>query len=229
MTDTMKNFLRGLSLAAVLVASSCAGPEHNPGGTFEDGVVNHPITVEPSYKSLKLSYSPAGLSNTDAALLRAFVQDYSEHGNGSIAVSAPANVDSQGAITWFADQINALGVSRDHILVATHDAPASDARVEINYVAYQAHTDECGDWSEDLAFTLDNATPKNFGCSVQHNIAAMVADPRDLMAPRAMDGSDASRRATVVGHYEKGEITQATKHTGDTSNEQSAPGASDIQ
>lgn len=225
MTDTFKIFLRGLSLAAVLLAGSCAGPEHNPGGTFEDGDVNHPITVEPSYKSLKLSYSPGGLSSTDAALLQAFVRDYNEHGNGSIAVSAPANEDSRGAVTWFADQINALGVSRDHILVATHGAPASDMRVEINYVAYQAHTAECGDWSEDLAYTLDNTTPKNFGCSVQHNIAAMVSDPRDLMSPRPMDGSDANRRAAVVGHYEKGEATQSAKHTTDASVEQSAPGS----
>ena len=220
MTEPFKIFLRGLSLAAVLLAGSCAGPVHNPGGMVEDGAVNHPIMVEPSYKSLKLSYSPAGLSNTDAALLQAFVRDYNEHGNGSIAVSAPANAESRGAITWFADQINILGVSRDHILVATHDAPAGDMRVEIDYVAYQAHTDECGDWSEDLAVSLDNATPKNFGCSVQHNIAAMVSDPRDLMSPRPMDGSDANRRAAVVGHYERGEVTSAAKTP-----EQSAPGS----
>jgi pilus assembly protein CpaD len=229
MTDAFKIFLRGVSLATVLLAGSCAGPDHNPGAMFEDGIANHPITVEPSYKSLKLSYSAAGLSNTDAALLRAFVQEYSEHGNGSIAVSAPANEDSRGAITWFADHINAMGVSRDQILVATHDAPTNDMRVEINYVAYQAHTAACGDWSEDLAVTLDNGTPKNFGCSVQHNIAAMVSDPRDLMNPRPMDGSDANRRAAVVGHYERGEPSQATKHSADTSNEQSAPGASDVQ
>jgi pilus assembly protein CpaD len=226
MTQMIRNVLRGISLAALLAAGGCAGPEHDPGAMAEDGVVNHPITVEPSYKSLKLAYSPDGLSNTDAALFRAFVQNYSEHGNGSIAVSAPAGAQSQAAGAWFADQINAMGVSRDHILVATHDAPSGDTKVELNYVAYLAHADECGDWSDDLAFTLDNATPKNFGCSVQHNIAAMVADPRDLMDPRAMDGSDATRRAIVTGHYEKGEQTQADKKTIDKSVEQSAPGAS---
>ena len=49
---------------------------------------------------------------------------------------------------------------------------------------YTASTETCGDWSENEAFTADNLTPKNFGCSVQHNIAAMVADPRDLLGPR---------------------------------------------
>jgi pilus assembly protein CpaD len=64
---------------------------------------------------------------------------------------------------------------------------------------------------------------------VQQNIAAMVADPRDLMAPRPMAPMDANRRATVLEHYEKGEVTQATKKTSDQSVEQTAPGASDVQ
>jgi hypothetical protein len=36
-----------------------------------------------------------------------------------------------------------------------------------------------------------------------------------------MDASDATRRATVAGHYEKGEVTQADKHTVDKATEQS--------
>ena len=79
----------------------------------------------------------------------------------------------------------------------------------------------------DIAFTLMNDTPKNFGCSVQHNIAAMVADPRDLLGPGPMGPVDTARRATVMDHYEKGEVTQADKRSVDKSTEQSA-GASSI-
>ena len=78
-------------------------------------------------------------------------------------------------------------------------------RVEINYVSYQTRTDKCGDWSEDLAYSADNLTPKNFGCAVQHNIAAEIADPRDLMGPRRIPwtrADGASRRAGVVTNYE---------------------------
>jgi len=233
MTQPLNNFLRGLSLAAVLMASSCAGPNGDSANqTFEDGTRNHPIAVEPSYQSLKLSYAPAeeGLSPAEAGRLDAFVADYRLHGTGSIAVSAPAGLNATAAITFFADRINRLGVGRDHILVSSHDAPNGDLRVELNFVSYVAHADDCGDWSEDLAFTLANNTPKNFGCSVQHNIAAMVADPRDLVSPRPMDdGGDANRRATVIGHYEKGEVTQATKRTSDATTEQSAPGSTGLQ
>ena len=43
-----------------------------------------------------------------------------------------------------------------------------------------------------------------------------------------MDASDAVRRNTVMGHYEKGEVTQADKHTADKPVEQSGQ-SSEIQ
>jgi pilus assembly protein CpaD len=218
----IKILLRGLSLAAVLMAGSCAAPTQDATHTMEDGAVNHPISVDPAYQSIKLFYSPAdaGISPADQARFDNFVGDYQQHGNGSIAVSAPAGINSQAMIGFFAQRINDMGVPKNHILVASHDAPDGDMRVEINYVSYQAHTDKCGDWSENLAYSADNLTPKNFGCAVQHNIAAQIADPRDLLGPRPMDNASASRRATVVDNYEQGKITSAAQ-----SADQSAPGS----
>ena len=218
----IKILLRGLSLAAVLMAGSCAAPTQDASHTMEDGAVNHPIEVEPAYQSIRLYYSPAdaGISPADQARFDSFVADYQEHGNGSIAVSAPAGINSQAMIGFFAQRINDMGVAKNHILVASHDAPDGDMRVEINYVSYQAHTDKCGDWSENLSYTADNLTPKNFGCAVQHNIAAEIADPRDLLGPRTTENASAIRRATVVNNYEKGAVTSATK-----SADQSAPGS----
>jgi pilus assembly protein CpaD len=217
----MQYLLRGLCLACVLMAGSCAAPTNDGNGLKEDGAANHPISVEPSYESLKLSYS-GGLSSADQAKFDAFVADYQGHGNGSIAVSAPAGNMSPAMIAFFAQHINDLGVSKDHILVATHDSPTGDMRVEINYVSYQAHTDKCGDWSQDLANTEDNDTPKNFGCAVQQNIAAQIADPRDLLHPRDMQDASAVRRDTVIGNYEAGKITSSDKRSGALANEQNA-------
>lgn len=209
----IKILFRGLSLAAVLIAGSCAAPMQDADHTMEDGAVNHPIAVEPAYQSMKLYYSPAdaGISPADQARFDNFVADYQQHGNGSIAVSAPAGINSQAMIGFFAQRINDMGVPKNHILVASHDAPDGDMRVEINYVSYQAHTDKCGDWSENLAYSADNLTPRNFGCAVQHNIAAQVADPRDLLGPRPMDAADANRRVTVIGKYEQGTATPGAK------------------
>ena len=215
--------LRFLAAAALVITGSCATtPDTTPGMAMPDGASNHPIMVEPSYRALKLDWAPAGgLAPAEEIQFDAFVSDYLAHGNGSIAISAPANMGAQDVAQWFAARINAMGVSREKILIAAHDAAPGDQRVEVNYDSYQARTDKCGDWSENLAFTLDNSTPKNFGCAVQQNIAAMVANPRDLLGPRGMGDSDGARRAAVMGNYEQGKITQADKRKTDVSNEQS--------
>jgi pilus assembly protein CpaD len=204
------NLWHGFSLAALLVAGSCSAPSGDK-TTFDDPVANHPILVQPLSQSLKVNASPAGIAPADAARVDGFVSDYLAHGNGKILISAPQGAAASMEVGRIADHINMLGVSRDQILVTGRDAGPGDAPIELNYVSYQANAVPCGDWSENLAFTLDNKTPENLGCSVQHNVAAMVADPRDLLGPSTMGGADADRRATVITNYEKGTPTAATK------------------
>ncbi|MDE2133119.1 MAG: CpaD family pilus assembly protein [Alphaproteobacteria bacterium] len=208
--DTM----RCAAVAAVLLAGSCAGFS-NEDAPSSDGAVNHPISVEPHYNAIKLPFSApdAGLLPDDAARFDEFVADYLEHGNGSISVSAPTGPESSAAIGYFAERLASLGVPRSRILVGTHDPAGGDTGVEIGYLGYVAHADPCGDWSKDLAATGSNQTAPNFGCAVQHNIAAMVSDPRDLVQPRPLADGDAARRATVLGNYEKGKVTSAEKTT----------------
>jgi pilus assembly protein CpaD len=206
--------LKAAAVAAILMAGSCAAPVQDINtATMEDGAANHPITVAPSYREMKLQYAPAysGMLPADAPRFTAFVADYRAHGNGSISLSVPAGPPAGAAISYFAEAIAATGVPRDHILVSTHQAQGGDFRVDLNYVVYEAHADSCGDWSENLAYTADNLTPKNFGCSVQRNIAAMVADPRDLLGPRAMDPRDGKRDAVIMDNYEQGKPTAAEK------------------
>ncbi len=209
-----RDVLKVAAIGAVLLAGSCASPHDEL--SMADPAANHPISVEPHYSSIKLNFSApeAGLLPDDAARFDAFVADYLSRGSGSISVSAPQGAGSTTALSYFGARLFALGVPRSRILVGTRDD--ADARVEIGYIAYAAKTDPCGDWSDNVAMTYDNRTARNFGCAVQHNIAAQVADPRDLIEMRPTDPSDAARRGQVLDNYEKGKVTAAEK-----SNEQS--------
>ncbi len=211
MTTTFQIVLRSASVAAVILAGSCAAPFSDSDGLKSDPAVNHPIMVEPQFTSIKLDFSApeAGLLPDDAQKLDAFVADYLSRGSGSISISAPKGQDSTAAISYFGTRLFEMGVPRSKILVGTHDGP--DARVEIGFIAYKASTAPCGDWSENLAGTSANRTAANFGCSVQANIAAQVADPRDLIEMRPSDPVDATRRAVVLDNYEKGKVTASDK------------------
>jgi pilus assembly protein CpaD len=208
MREMTQNLLRGFCLVALMATGSCTSPFNDANPTFDDPAVNHPIMVEPAYRSLKLNYSAGTLDAAEAAQLDVFVAGYRQHGTGKISISVPNGAGMQQAVTTLADRINEMGVSRDHIMVASHDGPGG---MEINYISYQANTTACGDWSENLSYTADNKAAANFGCASQQNLAAMVADPRDLLGPRPMDGADAVRRQTVIGNYETGKVSGADK------------------
>jgi pilus assembly protein CpaD len=223
-----KDLIRLAALAAVLLAGSCAAPGSNDAVPTVDPTFTHPITVTPDYQAVKLSFagSHGSLTPEDSSRLDRVVQDYLTNGDGSLSVSAPEGPDSSEAITFFGEQLAHMGVSRSRILVGTHPVTDGDRRVEVGFVSYVAHTQPCGDWSQNAGDTDSNLPLPNFGCSVQHNIAAMVANPRDLDESRRLDDSpDAARRVVIMGHYEKGEITQADKHTKDKGSEQSAGGS----
>ncbi len=206
---TTKDIVRFASLAAVLLAGSCAAPINHGEGLMADGASNHPIVVEPTTQQVMVSFGgpDAGLSPQDDQRVSGFVSEFLARGNGAISVSVPQGPGSADTITWFGEHLAEMGVPRSRILVGQHDGPG----VALNFIAYEAHTDECGECSKNAEDTADNKVMPNFGCSTQHNLAAQVADPRDLVAPRTMDAADAKRRGTVVDKYEKGQTTGAEK------------------
>jgi pilus assembly protein CpaD len=213
MTSNSKEFLRVASLLAALAAGSCATPYNTNDGPMEDPVVNHPIVVEPSYHSLKLAFSApnAGLMPDDSQHFDDFVADFIQRGNGSISITVPSGRDSSATITYFGERMASAGVPRDRILVGTRDVAGGDTRVELGYISYHASTAPCGDWSASVTETAANHVMANFGCAVQHNIAAQVADPRDLMGSQPLASGDAARRAVVYDNYKNGKPTAATK------------------
>ena len=213
MMPSTKDFLRVASLFAVLAAGSCAAPINDDTGLYDDPAVNHPIEVQPSYHTLRLPFSApdAGLMPDDAQRFDAFVTDFLQHGNGALSISAPAGMDASAAIAYFGERLANAGVPRERILVGTHVVAGSDGKVELGYIGYEAQTAPCGDWSANLGYTASNRVDANFGCAVQHNIAAQVSDPRDLVAPRTMGPGDAARRAIVYDAYKNGKPSGAVQ------------------
>ncbi len=211
---TIKDTMRVLSLFAVMLAGSCASPLNTTSDLYNPEQI-HPITVTPGYESLKVSFSAgeAGLMPDDEAHFVAFVQHYIAHGHGAISVSAPDGPGAQTVIHYFGDRIADMGVEPSRILVGTHPAANGDGSVELGYVTYVAHSDPCGDWTDDVAGTSSNLPTKNFGCATQHNLAAEVADPHDLEQMRPMGPADAARRDTVIQKYEAGSATGAGKNS----------------
>ena len=54
--------------------------------------------------------------------------------------------------------------------------------------SHQAHVNGCPDWS-DAGKPIGEGQSSNFGCASSTNLAAMIADPADLLRGRSDDGA----------------------------------------
>jgi len=55
--------------------------------------------------------------------------------------------------------------------------------------------------------SVKNENWHNFGCATQQNLAAQIANPMDIVAPRGMSPIDAERRSTVITKWRAGTAT----------------------
>ena len=81
------------------------------------------------------------------------------------------------------------------------------APIRLAYLRYVAEGPECGHWPTNLAYDPRNLPYPNFGCAQQHNLAAQIVNPADLLGPRTMAPADAERRAVVIDRYRQGKAT----------------------
>jgi pilus assembly protein CpaD len=81
----------------------------------------------------------------------------------------------------------------------------TNAPVRLAFNKITARVEGCGAWPDRLESDSNNRNYKNFGCSAQANLAAMVDNPLDLLYPRALAPADAGRRSTVLEKYRNGD------------------------
>jgi type IV pilus biogenesis protein CpaD/CtpE len=68
----------------------------------------------------------------------------------------------------------------------------------IKVVGNRATVEDCGQWDVNVSETDHNMMAPNHGCAVQSNIAAMAANPKDLVRARRMSRAPAIVRVKAV-------------------------------
>ena len=88
---------------------------------------------------------------------------------------------------------------------------AGPAPIIVGFAAYQTVIPKCGTSWGKVSATHTNKPMDNFGCAVNANIAAQIANPGDLAEPRAVDPADVQRRTFVIDKYRQGQPTATVK------------------
>lgn len=209
--------LLALGVAGIALAGCTKPPLTNGVKQLVNAETAYPITVEPQVATLvvKVDDGLQSLGRGEDQRIHAFVAQWKARGQGMLNAASPSGTANQAAAASALAQIKkvlaANGVKDNSVQYTSYKPAEGDAQapITLSFVTYVASAAECGsNWTENLAFAPRNMPWPEFGCSTQHNFAAIIADPRDLIEPLTSDPADAMRRSTVLERYRAGEPTR---------------------
>lgn len=209
-----------LLLAAMLGACKHANEEITS-SVPSDYRQRHPIVVQEADRTVEVFVGTGrgGLMASQRTDVAAFAQTWLHEGTGPIAIDLPVSTSNARAAAQSLHDIQAIfssvGVPERGITIRRYTPPDQRqfATIKLNYPRVIADAGPCGLWPEDLGPSFkspiyqENRPYSNLGCAYQRNMAAMVANPADLVQPRPESPSYTTRRSTVLGKYAKGEPT----------------------
>lgn len=195
-----------MSIALPLSLTGCSqdvasiNDVHVPAMTHE----RFPIKVQEIPEKLTLRTDRGRLSAEDKENVAQYARHALKNLPPEISVSYPSGSAKAKTVAREVTHIlSSEGVDQNAIRMTYYDG-SSDV-VSLVYMRQTAVTEQCGDWSRNLANDSDNELYPNFGCAAQKNLAAMVAKPEDFQKPREMKSPSAASRMPEMKTYEAGE------------------------
>jgi pilus assembly protein CpaD len=209
----LKLALCGLALASL---AACAATDPKAPLTASKLPTEHfSAQVEETPEQIALGVHAEGLSANQQAALADFVGRWRQAGGGVIVVKAPADAadaDQARSMSYAVQsQLQAMGVPSERIQLAAYASGGGRAPVLASFEKLTAQGPDCSGGWDNLTSTNSNEPYKHFGCALTANIAAQIADPRDLVSPPGLAPADNTRRQIVLGKYREGKVTASEK------------------
>lgn len=216
--------MRGvLAAAGVLLLSGCYKVKDTTNAIPADYRQRHPITIKETDHSVEVfvGASRGGLNAYQRADVLAFAQSWKREATGGIIIDQPVGTPNEVAAEEAVREARSILAGSGIPLYAVVVRPyrpqnrVAVATVKLNYPRMSAEAGPCGLWPADLGPTyepghISNKPYWNLGCASQRNLAAMVANPSDLVQPRGETPPSSARRSVVLEKYRKGEGTATT-------------------
>jgi pilus assembly protein CpaD len=202
-------------LAATAALSACKTNEVVTGSLPPDGYrTTYPIVLAeaPENMDIPVGMGAGGLGAATRDSVRAFASDAAERGTGSLVVMVPSGSANETVAAYLARDIRAEAQKGGlpSALIETRAYRVDDqnaaAPIRLTYSRIKAVSPPCGQWTSDILPDAEKGTDgAEFGCASQANLAAMVANPNDLIVPRAQTPIPAWRRADMLKKYGAGQ------------------------
>lgn len=207
--------LRTLAAAAVtaLALGACASMTTADPNAPLTPLTRYSLQVEPGLDRIALAVHENGLSARQEAALRELAMRHRAEGAGVIVVQAPSGEDPAAAgAAWAARaSLEAAGVPANLIQVSAYTAPDPRAPVLAGFETLRARVPDCSREQGPREGRFSNQSSLGLGCAVNANLAAQIANPRDIVQPRDMPPAETGRAATVFANYRQGNPTSSAQ------------------
>jgi pilus assembly protein CpaD len=214
--------LAGLALA--LAACTHSNDAATTASIPDDYRLRHPIAIREADSSIVVfvGQGRGGLTAEQRADVMGLAQSWAHEGTGAINADLPVDTPNArpaaDAMREIQSLLAAAGVPPNGVVVRRYhpEDPRHLAAIRLSYPRMAAIAGPCGVWPEDLGPSIkdkgyfDNKPYYNFGCAYQHNMAAMVENPSDLVQPRPETPPYTERRSMAFEKYRKGTSTATT-------------------
>ncbi|OWV96434.1 CpaD family pilus assembly protein [Rhizobium sp. R693] len=208
-TRLSRSLLSVVAVAAALLSGCASHDELTTGGIPDDYRQRHPIVVAEAEQSVDIPVASTDrrLNIAQRDMIRGFAQNYTSRATGPVYLLTPEGSPNAAAARQLRGQVraelSARGIASSKIVNSTYAANgAGDAApIRLTFVGTTAMTSQCGQWPRDMINDFNNQNYYNFGCATQNNLAAQIANPEDLIAPRGMTPIDATRRNAAIKEY----------------------------
>ncbi|WP_240330752.1 CpaD family pilus assembly protein [Sphingorhabdus sp. Alg239-R122] len=192
----MNKLSSGVILALALSLTACAG------GMADNRTLNsvHQPVVSRANYALDLSLTPGGSLPVQQQQVLSEWFDAMDLGYGDrVSLDNPGGSLAARSMVEAVASRYGLEVA-DAAPVTTGNIAPGGLRVVVSRSS--ARVPGCPDWAGKQENNFNNATSRNFGCALNSNLAAMIADPEDLVHGKESDGTaDVSHGAKAAKKY----------------------------
>jgi pilus assembly protein CpaD len=187
-------------IALALGVSAC--------GTENRGLesVHQPVVTRTDY-TMDVWTGPSGLANGDSQRLSGWFESLQLGYGDRVSIDMGTAYDSSNVRQEIGNIAARYGLLLQQAAPLTQgELPQGAARVVVSRL--KATVPGCPDWSRPSIANMGGHTTPNFGCGTNSNLAAMIADPEDLLHGKTGNAAaDAATSGKAIDVYRKAKTT----------------------
>ncbi len=209
-----KNTIVPLTALVALTMLTACGPRDMETGeliitaTPKNAMLNKQINVTPLSPSIRVDFGAgnAQLSEGQTARLDHFFQTQKIRYGSVVEIELPSQVSGNDIAGRRYGALGSYLIEAGYNVQPKVTADSAENALRVYVTKYIATVEEgCQKgWQRPEGTSFENLPLPHMGCSTASTLAAMIANPKDLVEPQSSGGADAERAALAIQKYRTG-------------------------